>query len=140
MSRGYQCPDLIPFSVFVYGTLMPGEVGYQRLCAGWVSDHQPAIAHGQLYHLPAGYPAMTVGTGWVQGWVLAFRDNEILPHLDRYENYVPGRVSGQNLYDRQRIPVFTPDQQPLGPAWVYRMSPESVRGMGGKFLAQGRWR
>lgn len=129
-----------PLSVFVYGTLMPGEIGYQQFCAGRVSQSQPAIAPGHLYHLPAGYPAMTPGTGWVQGWVLQFSDSKILSVLDQYEDYDPNRAPSDNLYDRQQVAVLTPTQQPLGLAWIYLMRTESVRALAGQYLPSGRWR
>jgi gamma-glutamylcyclotransferase (GGCT)/AIG2-like uncharacterized protein YtfP len=126
--------------VFVYGTLMPGQSGYQQFCAGRVIQAQRAIAPGQLYDLPTGYPAMTSGQGWVQGFVLAFANPQILTRLDDYEDYDPDRSSADNLYDRQQLEVFTPSHSSLGLAWVYLMQPQFVRILGGKQLSSGCWR
>jgi gamma-glutamylcyclotransferase (GGCT)/AIG2-like uncharacterized protein YtfP len=126
--------------VFVYGTLMPGQSGYQQFCAGRVRQARRAIAPGQLYDLPAGYPAMTSGQGWVQGFVLAFAHPQILSQLDDYEDHDPERSSADNLYDRQQLEVFTPSHSSLGLAWVYLMQPQFVRILGGKHLSSGYWR
>jgi gamma-glutamylcyclotransferase (GGCT)/AIG2-like uncharacterized protein YtfP len=45
--------------VFVYGTLMPGQVNHPRFCHG-ARDAGPATLRGHIYHLPAGYPAARV--------------------------------------------------------------------------------
>jgi gamma-glutamylcyclotransferase (GGCT)/AIG2-like uncharacterized protein YtfP len=126
--------------MFVYGTLMPGQLGYQQFCVGRVTQIWSAIAPGQLYDLPAGYPAMTSGQGWVQGFVLAFANPQILSQLDDYEDYDPGRSSADNLYDRQQLEVFTSSHSSLGLAWVYLMQPQFVRVLGGKHLSNGCWR
>ncbi|MBW4553088.1 MAG: gamma-glutamylcyclotransferase [Aphanocapsa sp. GSE-SYN-MK-11-07L] len=128
------------FQVFVYGTLMPGQSGYQQFCAGQVIQTRRAIAPGQLYDLPAGYPAMTSGPGWVQGYVLAFANPQILVQLDDYEDYDPGRGKADNLYYRQQLEVFSRDRTSLGLAWVYLMRSQFVQVMGGKYLPSGRWR
>ncbi|MBD2327448.1 gamma-glutamylcyclotransferase [Alkalinema sp. FACHB-956] len=47
-------------NVFVYGTLKPGHAAYDRFCAGKTIAEVAAIVPGRLYHLPLGYPAMTL--------------------------------------------------------------------------------
>lgn len=125
-------------SVFVYGTLMPGGWGYQRYCAAQVVQACPVIARGQLYHLPAGYPAMTQGKGWVHGYLLQFSDHKILATLDRYEGYVESG-STHNFYDRQQLEVFDQQTQFLDWAWAYFMTPTQVSNQGGILLPQGQW-
>lgn len=136
-------PDLI--HVFVYGTLKPGEFYYQHYrLQGQVLD-QPAIALGQLYALPVGYPAMTAGAGVVQGFVLSFRHLEILSSLDQLEGYHPHRPVQENEYQRQQIQVYVPaqqflsDQQLLGSAWVYTMTVDRVEALGGVRILDGCW-
>lgn len=128
-------PDLL--QVFVYGTLKPGQVNFQKFCSGKVIESRIAIAPGQLFSLSAGYPAMTSGTGWVHGFVLAFANHQILRELDEYEDYSPQRSPHQNLYERQLIPTFGPTRQ--GSAWAYLMSPDRVHRIGGTRLPEGRW-
>ncbi|WP_325064821.1 gamma-glutamylcyclotransferase [Dolichospermum flos-aquae] len=52
-------------NVFVYGTLKPGEVNYQKYCAGKVIKEQRAIANGKLNNSPMVYPAITSEDGSV---------------------------------------------------------------------------
>ncbi len=142
--------------LFVYGTLKPQGKYYQQYCAGRVVAQRPAIAYGDLYALPMGYPAMTSGKstseacfeeyseeytahGIVHGYVLSFEDDTILLELDHLEGYNPQAASADNDYNRERIPVYTPDRQPLGVVWAYLMLPETIQHYGGTRLLAGVW-
>lgn len=125
--------------VFVYGTLKPGECNYHRYCQGKVVDACPARARGQLFALPAGYPAMVAGEGYVSGFLLCFADEAILDDLDRLEDYHPGRDRSQNEYQRESIEICDLNCQPLGTAWAYFMLPDRVRSLGGIWLPHGKW-
>ncbi|MEB3338453.1 MAG: gamma-glutamylcyclotransferase [Leptolyngbyaceae bacterium] len=125
--------------VFVYGTLKPGESNYRRYCLGKVVEEYPAIALGQLYALPQGYPAMTPGDNPVYGYLLAFADPGILVSLDQLEGYHPSQPREQNDYDRQSIPIFGLNQELLGTAWGYLMTPKQVEQQRGILLPGGRW-
>lgn len=125
--------------VFVYGTLKPGGKYYQRYCATAVVAFWPAIARGRLFALPAGYPAMTPGEDWVRGFLLQFRDRQVLPALDAYEDYDCGRSPQENLYDRQQIQVFDLAELPLGSAWAYLMTSEQIQQLGGQWIPTGQW-
>jgi len=125
--------------VFVYGTLKPGEPNYQRFCSGKVVEVRTAIAQGQLFKLPAGYPAMTSGLGWVHGFVLTFADSKVLSELDDYEDYQVGQPPHFNLYQRQPIQTFGLNGQQLRPAWVYLMALERVHDLRGILLPDGYW-
>lgn len=131
--------DLSLLKVFVYGTLKPGEFNYQRYCSGKVINANRAIAQGQLFNLPAGYPAMVLGEGWVHGFVLSFGDPNVLRELDAYEDYQVGRSPDQNLYERYRIETCASTGQPLGSAWAYLMSLEKTYRLGGRLLPDGYW-
>lgn len=119
------------YSVFVYGTLQPGERFYRTYCADFVVDAYPAIAHGELYDLPLGYPALTIGDRPIQGHCLIFDRLDVLDRLDELEGYMPERSPHENEYQRETIEVFTLDRQPIGIAWVYRMSSERAIALGG---------
>lgn len=125
--------------VFVYGTLKPGECNYQCYCLGKVVEEQQAIAFGQLFALPIGYPAMTPGNNKVQGFLLSFTDSTILFELDQLEDYKPNRPLQENNYDRKLIEIFDRLEQPLGTAWAYFMTPEDVKTRGGIFIPSGCW-
>lgn len=131
--------DSEPLKVFVYGTLKPGYINYRRYCHGRVIKEEKAMARGCLYDLAAGYPAMTVGEGWVQGWVLWLQQHQVLAQLDWLEGYQPGRPRHENLYDRQLIEVFDPAQVSLGAAWAYLMESKTVQQLQGRQLLTGCW-
>lgn len=137
----------ILLDVFVYGTLKPGENNHQ-LCASSVIKVCPAIACGQLYTLPFGYPAMTlVGTDTVYGVILSFADAGILDILDAYEQHdpetfcrhAPNLLIAQHQYDRTPIKVYDQAQRFLGFAWSYVMSLEQIQRLGGIWLPDGQW-
>jgi gamma-glutamylcyclotransferase (GGCT)/AIG2-like uncharacterized protein YtfP len=52
-------PSGSTLALFVYGTLMRGQANHRRFCTGALSI-RPATVRATLYHLPAGYPAITV--------------------------------------------------------------------------------
>jgi gamma-glutamylcyclotransferase (GGCT)/AIG2-like uncharacterized protein YtfP len=125
--------------VFVYGTLKPREVNYQRYCAGKVTIATPAIARGQLFALCLGYPAMTAGTQTVHGFLLYFNDPAVLSRLDALEGFVQGRSPEQNEYQREMITVFSSEGQPLDSAWAYLMHPQRIQQLGGVLIPHGVW-
>ncbi|MGA7937944.1 MAG: gamma-glutamylcyclotransferase family protein [Kovacikia sp.] len=139
--------------VFVYGTLKPGEINY-GLCARYVVNICEAIAPGQLYALPLGYPAMIPSSSapfspqsQVHGFLLSFASPAILPILDQFEQhdpeelerYAPGQTPEQNQYERRLIEVFTPHHSALGSAWAYTMTTEQVIRLSGVLLTEGTW-
>ena len=126
-------------NVFVYGTLKPGEANYQLFCARKVVEEVEAIAYGLLYDLPLGYPAMTIGDKPIQGFVLTFADPIILESLDELEDYQPERSPQENEYYRKLIKTFNQNGDSLGDAWVYLMSPQRVKYLGGTLLPTGYW-
>ncbi len=126
--------------VFVYGTLKPGEFYYPRYCAGKVVEEKPAIAMGQLYHLPSlGYPAMIPGENQVQGCLLTLANAATLYHLDELEDYEPHRQPEQNEYNRYQIEIYDLTGQSLGRAWAYFMTLEKVQHYQGILIASGCW-
>jgi gamma-glutamylcyclotransferase (GGCT)/AIG2-like uncharacterized protein YtfP len=125
--------------VFVYGTLKPGEINYDRYCVGKVVQEKPAIAYGQLYHLSLGYPGMILGGGQVQGFLLTFADSAIFDSLDELEDYNPNRPQEDNEYNRQKIEVYDLVGQSLGLAWVYFMTLEKVQDFQGVLIPSGCW-
>ncbi len=82
---------------------------------------------------------MSQGEGWVQGFLLQFRDQQLLAFLDDYEDYSPQRSPQDNIYERQMIPVFDPQQIPLASAWAYLMTPAKIQALGGQWLPTGHW-
>lgn len=125
--------------VFVYGTLKPGEANYKRYCADKVVDAKRAYAYGKLFALPMGYPAMTMGSRPVHGYLLFFADSEVLSQLDELEGYQQTKLNVDNLYNRQQIEIYEPQGRSLDNAWVYLMTQEQVYQLGGIYQEYGWW-
>jgi gamma-glutamylcyclotransferase (GGCT)/AIG2-like uncharacterized protein YtfP len=124
--------------VFVYGTLKPGQRSFQPYCRPYVIDQQQALAPGRLYHLPVGYPAMTLEDGWVQGVLLTFKDAQVLGPIDQLEDYFPDRPR-ESEYRRVCHGVYACDRTPLAKAWVYVMTRDQIDARGGQWLPEGYW-
>lgn len=127
-----------PCALFVYGTLKPGERAFDQLCKPYVVDRRAAIAPGRLYHLPVGYPALTLESGWVQGVLLTFSSPHVLTALDQFEDYNPQQPAASE-YQRRQHHIYSPNGSNLGLAWVYVMSQERVEGLRGQWLPEGYW-
>ena len=125
--------------VFVYGTLKPNEANYAEYCAGKAISEQQAIAYGELFALPMGYPAMILGDQQVHGYLLSFPDISILESLDDLEDYQCDRAAAENAYNRQQIEVFDVEGNSLGIAWAYLMTLEQVTKFGGIAQLDGCW-
>ena len=125
--------------VFVYGTLKPGEINYQRYCKGKVQSEISAIARGILYSLPVGYPAMTEGEGKVRGFILSFNNSKILDSLDRLEGYQANRESSLNEYYRRMVAIYNLEDEYLDKAWAYFMIPAKVKQYQGSIIKSGNW-
>lgn len=126
-------------NIFVYGTLKPGESNYQCYCAGKVLESKRAIARGNLFSLPFGYPAMTLGESLVHGFLLSFPNSDILHQLDWLEDYNSRRPAAENEYNRQLIDTYNSAFRSLGTAWVYLMTPSRVCACNGVFISDGWW-
>ncbi|MEL7501614.1 MAG: gamma-glutamylcyclotransferase family protein [Cyanobacteria bacterium J06554_6] len=126
--------------VFVYGTLKPGGQYHDEYCGRYLVKAEGAIARGQLYDFPQlGYPGMTAGDGWVQGYLLSFSSHAVLEKLDWLEDYDPQASPEENEYVRHQASIWTLDGRPLGMAWVYLMDTLRVQALGGVHLVNGVW-
>jgi gamma-glutamylcyclotransferase (GGCT)/AIG2-like uncharacterized protein YtfP len=123
--------------IFVYGTLKPHESNYAAYCEGKAIAQQQAIAYGELFALPMGYPAMISGNSSVKGYLLSFPDASILESLDELEDYQSTRPNSENLYNRYEIEVFDLESNSLGFAWAYFMTLEKVLKFGGIAQLEG---
>lgn len=113
--------DSPPTTVFVYGTLMPGERNAHVAAQGGRFHARPATLPGyRLLHLwPEAYPAVVPGdgAGTVRGFALTYAPADwplALPFLDRLE----GVDEAPPLYTRERVTLALESGETL-PAWVY---------------------
>lgn len=114
--------------LFVYGTLKSGE-RQAGLLRGL--PRREGRIRGRLYHLPAGYPALTLdGTDDIFGELVAPPDERLLALVDHYEGIDSG------LYRRVVVPVRIGLRTER--AWVYEMPTAPTAG--GRYLPDGRWR
>lgn len=139
----------LPF--FVYGTLRPGGVSYQRYLAGATCEETAALLGGAALFSPGPFPFLTTAADLVgasetvRGELIAVdpvRYPATLVALDRLEGFVPGRAT--NLYERIALEVATADGARR--AWVYVAAERALRlirqgrmrrVVGGDWLAQG---
>lgn len=129
--------ELVP--VFVYGTLKPGESNYEHYCGSRVLAATRATVKGQLFALPVGYPAMVLGEGVVQGYLLTFNTPNILQYLDPLEGHNPQRPPEKNFYNRKQLEVYSLEAEPLGLAWAYFMTLDQVKQLDGVIIPSGWW-
>ncbi len=125
--------------VFVYGTLKPGEAYHQQYCANKLVSAKNAIAYGELFSLPVGYPAMTIGDNLVYGYLLEFSDANVLSALDTLEGYHPSRQKSKNLYNREQVAIFDLQGKKQTEAWIYLMTRHRVDRLRGKPQVNGWW-
>ena len=123
--------------LFVYGTLMRGQVNHARFCADALTI-EPAVTTGRLYHLPAGFPAMIEADGGqVFGEAMTFPDIEaVLRQTDLLEGYDPLRPD-TSMYRRLVLPVLIEPSKRSVTAWSYiwnRPLPQAAM-----LLPAGRW-
>jgi gamma-glutamylcyclotransferase (GGCT)/AIG2-like uncharacterized protein YtfP len=105
-----------PATVFVYGTLQPGQPAWRLVEPELAGEPVPATVPGTLYDTGLGYPALRLGDGpGVPGYLLPLASpRRALPALDRYEGE-----------EYRRVRTMLPDGQV---AWTYLWT-EPVRGM-----------
>lgn len=131
----------LPCSVFVYGTLMPGErnAGVAEE-AGAPTGREEATLNGYtLYDLrPEGYPGLIAGTGQVRGWLLHYAPEQwpaALAALDELE----GLHLHPPLYDRHLAEALTAGGE-TRPVWVYLYArPERLNEPGAAAVSSGDW-
>lgn len=126
-------------SLFVYGTLMPGQ-RQDQLLKPWVSNPRAAAVEGWLFALPAGYPALvlpdesgtwpgsTPAPPWsprrVPGVLLDVEGGEqIWEQIDAYEDCRPAEPE-TSLYLRELRPVAVAGAH--NHAWVYTWNPRRL--------------
>ena len=119
--------------LFVYGTLMSGEVRYEELTP-YIESKEDANMRGILYDLRS-YPGVKVGEGIVHGELIKMNDVEsCLNDMDLIEGF-NGYETNNSLYERTIVPIHT--NNGVHWAWTYVYSghvEENNR------IENGRWK
>ncbi len=94
-------------SLFVYGTLMPGEPRWPLL-SPLSSGRRPDRIWGRLVDTGHGYPGLLEGTDEVHGWIVDLTEPDVaLPRLDAVEGTAQGLYRRQHLTSLSGIPCWT---------------------------------
>lgn len=119
--------------LFVYGTLMGGEVRHGEL-SPYIESIEEGSMQGILYDLDY-YPGIKTGEGIVHGELIKMNDVEsCLTNMDSIEGFY-GYESKNSLYERTIVPIQT--KHGLQWAWTYVYSghvEENTR------IDSGRWK
>lgn len=123
--------------IFVYGSLMSGFWNYDKVLKNRVLKVEKASVEGELYHLPAGYPAVVEGQARVEGEVMTISQEKLLKSLDLLEGYMG--EGEDNLYERQKKIVQLEDGT-QEECWVYIYVDQKSARKEGKPIRHGNWR
>lgn len=136
-------PSVWPPTVFVYGTLMPGERNAHVAAQAGPFGAVPATLPGfRLVHLsPEGYPGIvrSCAQEQVHGHALTYAPDvwvRALPGLDALE----GVDESPPLYTRELVQLTLPTGE-VQAAWTYLYArPDRLRQAGVRELPTGDWR
>ncbi len=123
--------------IFVYGSLRQDFWNHDKVLKNRVRNIIPGTIHGALYHLPAGYPAITSGTDTVHGEVCILSRNKHLKSIDLLEGYT-GDPS-IDLYTRKKKTVTFADGH-TEECWVYLYIDQNYVKKKGAYIPHGDWR
>lgn len=125
--------------IFVYGSLRQDFWNHDK-----VFKHRLRGPIGQgklegydLYHLPAGYPAIVSGTGTVYGEICNLSHSKHLKSIDLLEGYT-GDPS-IDLYVREKRPIILEDGT-TEMCWVYLYINEAYVKNKGHYIPHGDWK
>ncbi|MBU3812124.1 MAG: gamma-glutamylcyclotransferase [Candidatus Niameybacter stercoravium] len=125
--------------VFVYGSLRTDFWNYDKVLKNRVRQVEKGKIKGDLYHLPAGYPAVIPGEGTVYGEVVTLSQDKILKSLDLLEGYMGEGEGEENLYVRVKQKVHLEDgSQQM--CWAYIYVDEKAAKKEGKYIPYGDWK
>ena len=122
--------------IFVYGSLLKDFWNHDRVLKNRVRSIKKGTIQGELYHLPAGYPAITSGSNLIHGEVCTLTHSKHLKSIDLLEGYTGD--SNIDLYTREKRTVTFPDGSTTE-CWVYIYMDESYVTQKGKYIAHGDW-
>lgn len=122
--------------IFVYGSLLKDFWNHDRVLKNRVRSIEKGTILGELYHLPAGYPAITGGTNTIQGEVCTLSHNKHLKSIDLLEGYTGNEKI--DLYRREKRTVTLQDGTQTE-CWVYIYMDEHYVKQKGQHISHGDW-
>lgn len=110
--------------LFIYGSLAEGMVHFDKI-RDFIVSVVPAVAHGTVYRLKVGYPAMVLGgQDLIHGNLVELKPSEMLWHLlDGFYGYNQQEPS-KSLYVRDAINVLA--NSTVSTAWVYVLPADKI--------------
>lgn len=123
--------------IFVYGSLRQEFWNHDKVLKNRLRSIVPGTICAELYHLPAGYPAITSGNDTVYGEVCTLSQAKHLKSIDLLEGYT-GDPS-IDLYTREKKTVTYADGTQED-CWVYIYMDENYVKQKGQYVAHGDWR
>lgn len=123
--------------LFIYGSMAEGMVHFDKI-KDFIVSAVPAVAHGAIYRLKVGFPAMTLdGSDLIHGNLVEIKSSELLWHLlDSFYGYNPQDPS-KSLYHREAVNVLANDK--ISVAWVYVLPKDQIPA-NAQLIVGGDWR
>ena len=122
--------------IFVYGSLLKDFWNHDRVLKNRVRCIEKGTIKGELYHLPAGYPAITSGENLIHGEICTLSHNKHLKSIDLLEGYTGDEKI--DLYTREKRTVTLQDGSTTE-CWVYIYMDENYVKRKGKYIEHGDW-
>lgn len=123
--------------IFVYGSLRQEFWNHDKVLKNRLRSIDPGTIKGELYHLPAGYPAITTGDDTIHGEVCTLSQAKHLKSIDLLEGYT-GDPS-IDLYTREKKTVTFADGH-TEDCWVYIYMDKNHVKQKGQYISHGDWR
>ena len=122
--------------LFTYGSMAEGMVHFERI-KDFILSVTPAVAHGTIYRLKVGFPAMTLGGhDLVHGSLVELKPSELLwSLLDSFYGFNQQDPS-KSLYVREAVNVLA--NTTMMPAWVYVLPADRIPA-NAQLIAGGDW-
>lgn len=122
--------------IFVYGSLLQNFWNHDKVLKYRTRSMHKGTLKGELYHLPAGYPAITTGETPIHGEMYVLSHPKHLKSIDLLEGYTGDE--NIDLYIREKREVTLEDGS-THDCWVYIYRNEDYVKSKGKHISHGDW-
>ena len=91
--------------IFVYGSLLKDFWNHDRVLKHRVRSIEKGTIKGELYHLPAGYPAIISGENLIYGEICTLTHHKHLKSIDLLEGQIrKAKTKKERLLKTANIP------------------------------------